>query len=397
MALMETHRANASGRRRTALIVDECAPMRAAIRDLLAPELECEEVEKLEEAIAAAGLRRPRVLICDAPVGGTGPELCRRVRADQCLREVPLILLSADADPDRRAAALEQGADDYLSKPFAPRELLARVRSLVRLDDARQEALRQNRELERAHCELLEAQRQLLESERLATVGGLATELAHAINNPLAVVWAGFEELSELTRGIEAGDIEVVRSDIRGNLERIRSILQRLAVVTDREDRRSAPVDVHAEIDRAVAIAHSRLSRVELRRRCEGPPIIPAPPGYLTQIVAPVLLNAAQAVASVPQPRIEIRTRRVQGGLEIVVEDNGVVIAAEATPQVFDPFLPAADGSGLGLTVCQRLIHRLGGSAQLVSHPGRGTQFRISLPVSDRRPATEAAGRTLFP
>src|SRR5215471_4510703 len=196
MALMETHRANASGRRRTALIVDECAPMRAAIRDLLAPELECEEVEKLEEAIAAAGLRRPRVLICDAPVGGTGPELCRRVRADQCLREVPLILLSADADPDRRAAALEQGADDYLSKPFAPRELLARVRSLVRLDDARQEALRQNRELERAHCELLEAQRQLLESERLATVGGLATELAHAINNPFAVVWAGFEELS---------------------------------------------------------------------------------------------------------------------------------------------------------------------------------------------------------
>jgi C4-dicarboxylate-specific signal transduction histidine kinase len=231
----------------------------------------------------------------------------------------------------------------------------------------------------------------------LATVGGLATELAHAINNPLAVVWAGFEELSEFTRGIEAGDIEVVRSDVRGNLERIRGILQRLAVVTDREDRRGAPVDVHAEIDRAVAIAHSRLRRVELRRRCEGPPTIPAPPGYLTQIVAPVLLNAAEAVASVPQPRIEIRTRRVEGGLEIVVEDNGVGIGAQALPQVLDPFSPAADGYGFGLAVCQRLIQRLGGSAQLVSHAGRGTQFRISLPVSDRRPTTEAAGRSLSP
>ncbi|HME91920.1 MAG TPA: ATP-binding protein [Myxococcaceae bacterium] len=392
---METHRANSSGRRRMALIVDECAPTRAAIRDVLAAELECEEVGKLEQAIAAAGLRRPRVLICDAAIGGTGPELCRRVRADQRLREVPLILLSADTDPDRRAAALEQGADDYLSKPFAPRELLARVRSLVRLDDARQEALRQNLELERAHCELLEAQRQLLESERLATVGGLASELAHAINNPLSVVWAGFEELSELTRGIKAGDIEVVRSDIRGNLERIRGILQRLAVVTDRENRRSAPVDVHAEIDRAVAIAHARLSRVELKRRCEGPPTIEAPPGYLTQIVAPVLLNAAQAVASVAQPRIEIRTRHVEGGLEIVVEDNGVGIGAPSPPQVFDPFLPAADGSGHGLAVCQRLIDRLGGSAQLVSQAGRGTQFRISLPVSGKRPTTEAAGRSL--
>jgi len=394
MTLMEPHRANPSVRRRTALIVDECAPGRAAIRDALAPELECEEVGKLEQAIAAAGLRRPRVLICDAAIAGTGPELCRQVRADQRLREVPLIILSTDSDSDRRAAALEQGADDYLSKPFAARELLARVRSLVRLDDARQEALRQNLELERAHCELLEAQRQLLESERLAIVGGLATELTHAINNPLAVVWAGFEELSELTRGIKAEDIEVVRSDIRGNLERIRGILRRLAVATDPEDRRSAPIDVHAEIDRAVAIAHSRLSRVELKRRCEGPPTIPAPPGYLTQIVAPVLINAAQAVARVPQPRIEIRTRRVEGGLEIVVEDNGVGIGALAPPQVFDPFLPAADGSGFGLAVCQRLIDRLGGSAQLVSQAGRGTQFRISLPVSDKRPTTGAAGRS---
>jgi signal transduction histidine kinase len=133
---------------------------------------------------------------------------------------------------------------------------------------------------------------------------------------------------------------------------------------------------------------------VELKRRCEGPPTIPAPPGYLTQIVAPVLINAAQAVARVPQPRIEIRTRRVEGGLEIVVEDNGVGIGALAPPQVFDPFLPAADGSGFGLAVCQRLIDRLGGSAQLVSQAGRGTQFRISLPVSDKHPTTGAAGRS---
>ncbi len=400
MPPMDRLRPNPSARRRTALIVDQCAAVRAAIRDALTPELDCEEVPQLEQAIAAALSRRPRVLICDAASGGSGGELCRRVRADQGLREVPLILLSTDPDPDGRAVALEEGADDYLSKPFAPRELLARVRCLVRLDDARHEALRQNRELERAHCELLEAQRQLLESERVATADGLAMELAHAINNPLAVVWAGFEEMSELTRGMEGGDIDVVRSDVRGSLERIRSIVQQLAVLDNPEDRQPAPVDVHAEIDRAVAIAHSRLNRVELKRRCEGPPTIPAPPGYLTQIVAPVLLNAAEAVASVPQPRIEIRTRRLEGGLEIVVEDNGVGIGAQALPQVFDPFITmtsAADGSGVGLAVCQRLIDRLGGSAQLVRQAGRGTQFRISLPVSGLRRTAEAPGRSPSP
>ncbi len=396
---MDALRSNPSPRRRTALIVDPCGATRTAIRDALAPELECEEVPQLEQAIAAALSRRPRVLICDAVSGGTAGELCRRVRADQRLREVPLILLSADPDPDGRATALEQGADDYLSKPFAPRELLARVRCLVRLDDAREEALRHNRELERAHRELLETQRQLLEAERVATAGGLAMELAHAINNPLAVVWAGFEEMSELTRGMVGGDIDVVRSDVRGNLERIRGIVQQFAVLAEPEGQR-APVDVHAEIDRAVAIAHCRLNRVELKRRCEGPPTISAPPGYLTQIVAPVLLNAAEAVASVPQPRIEIRTRRLEGGLEIVVEDNGVGIGAQALPQVFDPFLTtqsAADASGIGLAVCQRLIDRLGGSAQLVSQTGRGTQFRISLPVSGLRRTAEARGRSPSP
>src|SRR5215472_17489489 len=118
MSPMEAPRAKPSLRRRTALIVDECAYTRAAIRGVLAPELSCEEVGQLEQAIATALAHRPQLIIADGAIGGTG-ELWRRLRADERLREVPLILLSAKADPDGRATALEQGADEYLSKPFA--------------------------------------------------------------------------------------------------------------------------------------------------------------------------------------------------------------------------------------------------------------------------------------
>jgi C4-dicarboxylate-specific signal transduction histidine kinase len=389
-----TRQSNSTARRRTALIVNDCPALHAMVRDVLASEYDCEVVATAEEAIAAASRRTPEVIISEVVMEGTdGYELCRRIRADRRLHEVPLILLTSNPDPDGRATGLEHGADDYLSAPLRPRELLARVRSLVRLREARQEVLRQNRALERAHDELLQVQRQLLETERLATLGTLATGLAHELNNPLAVVWAGFEQLSESIRhlapscstpGGQAGEISEIGAEVRSGLERIRGIVQQLSMLAAPEEHRRTSVSVHAEIERAVAIAHARLDRVELKRRFEGPQAIQAAPGYLTQILAQVLINAADAVSSVPQPRIEIRTRRADSGLEIVVEDNGTGISAEVVPQIFDPFFTtkaAGQGTGLGLAVCQRFIQRLGGSAQVASQPGRGTHFRLYVPL----------------
>ena len=239
---------NSAPRRRTALIVDDCATLHAMMRDVLEPEYDCESVTSAEEAISVASRQTPDVIISDVVMEGTdGFELCRRIRADRRLHEIPLILLTSNPDPDGRATGLEEGADDYLSKPFRPRELLARVRSLVRLREARQEVLRQNRALERAHEELLTAQRQLLDAERLATLGMLATGLAHEINNPLAVVWAGFEQINESIRPEmalappkpeETAEIDEIRGEVRSGLERIRGIAQKLAMLAAAEDNR---------------------------------------------------------------------------------------------------------------------------------------------------------------
>ena len=385
---------NPLGRRRTALIVDGNAAAQTAIRDVLTSELECEAAGTIEEAMAAASRRTPDLIISDSILkNASGYELCHRIRTDPRWQDIPIIILTSNPDPDARATALEEGADDCLCRPFRPRELLARVRSLMQRRDARQEVLRHNHALERAHEELLQAQLQLLEAERLATMGTIAAGLAHVINNPLSVVWAGFDHLidsvqrtgvgSSPARAEVAGEVEEIRAEVRGGLERIRSIVQQLASLGAPEDHRRVSVSVHEEIDRAVAIANARLGRVELKRSFEGPPEIQATPGYLTQIIAQVLMNAADAVAAQPQPRIEVRTRRTETGLEIVVEDNGKGIAVELVPQIFDPFFttkPAGLGSGLGLALCQRLIQRLGGSVQVASQAGRGTQFLFCVP-----------------
>jgi signal transduction histidine kinase len=389
-----SRQSNLPGRRRAALIVDGCATSQAALRDLLASEYECEAAGTVEEAMAAASHRTPDLIISDSVLKNTnGYELCRRIRTDPRWQDIPLIVLTSSSDPDARATALEEGADDCLCRPFRPRELLARVRALMRLRDARQEVLRHNHALERAHEGLLQAQLQLLEAERLATMGTIAAGLAHVINNPLSVVWAGFDHLldsvqrtvgqSAACRAEVVEEVGEIRAEVRGGLERIRSIVQQLAALGAPEDHRRVSVSVHEEIDRAVGIANARLGRVELKRRFEGPPEIRATPGYLTQIVAQVLINAADAVAAQPQPRIEVRTRRTEAGLEIVIEDNGKGIAVELIPQIFDPFFTtkaAGVGSGLGLALCQRLIQRLGGSVQVASQAGRGTQVLFCVP-----------------
>src|SRR5712664_1255177 len=197
---------NPLGRRRTALIVDGCETAQAAIRDVLASDYECEAAGTVEEAMAAASRRTPDLIISDSMLKNTnGYELCRRIRTDPRWQDIPLIVLTSNPDPDARATALEEGADDCLCRPFRPRELLARVRSLMRLRDARQEVLRHNRALERAHEELFQAQLQLLEAERLATMGTIAAGLAHVINNPLSVIWAGFDHLIDSAQRPAAG------------------------------------------------------------------------------------------------------------------------------------------------------------------------------------------------
>jgi two-component system NtrC family sensor kinase len=254
---------------------------------------------------------------------------------------------------------------------------------------------------ESAHHELLATQRQLLEAEKLATLGTLASGVAHEINNPLAFAIGGVEQLQrsirELTddlpgeaprdRRAVLAEVQEIHQEVRAGLERIRAIVQNLMLLAGSRQTPAAPLDVNAEIERAIAIVQSQLQGIELRRSFQGAPSIQAMPGYITQIVTHLLTNAADAVAAVPQPRIEIAAGPLDGGAEIVVQDNGVGIAPHVLPHVFDPFFttkPAGKGAGLGLCVCHALVRRLGGSASVSSKPHSGARIRIWLPRDAR-------------
>ncbi|HZH03785.1 MAG TPA: ATP-binding protein [Myxococcaceae bacterium] len=380
------------------LVVDDAATVRLQLRQILSTEYRCVCVSSAEAALEECRKEAPDVIVSDVvmePVDGY--ELLRRVRAEPTLTDIPFVLLTSQSDPDGRATGLEGGADDYLPKPVRAREILARVKSLVRLRLAQREILRQKEELSAAHDELLKAQKRLLDAEKLSTLGTLASGVAHEINNPLGFVLSGVGSMvglvSELSEAVtQAGipgmenaltDATDLQAEVKEGLTRIQNIVQKLGLLGDDGKEAAAQViDVRAEIEQALTIAAPQMGRAELVREL-GACRMKVRSGYLTQVALSLVTNALDAVQGVSEPRVAVRLKTGPGdSVELEVEDNGKGIPSELLPRIFEPFFttkPAGKGTGLGLSVCYSLVKRLGGKTSVESHPGQ-TRFRVSLP-----------------
>jgi two-component system NtrC family sensor kinase len=382
--------------RRKVSIVDDAPSVRSYLNQILEDEFECACFADGPSALAAAVLERPDVVVSDLMMEPMdGYELCRRFRAQPEFSETRFILLTSTTDPDGRAQGLEQGADDYLSKPLRPRELLARVRSLLRLQEAREEVLKKNEALALAHGKLLQLQQQLVEAERLAAIGGVAAGVAHEINNPLGFIKSGAQHLIGSVRSL-AGAANPSKSDRADALEDAEDIerdllkgIDRIAAITEGLRKLGSPdappvsVEVESEIDQAISILGPKLSGVVVSKHiAPGRPVC-QPAGCLTQILMNLLSNAVDA-APTAGGQIQVRTRYERDGVELLVEDNGVGIPPAVLGRIFEPFFTtktAGKGAGLGLSVCLTLVTRLGGEIQVTSESGKGTRARVWVPL----------------
>jgi PAS domain S-box-containing protein len=254
-------------------------------------------------------------------------------------------------------------------------------------------------------------QERLRLSDRLAGLGALAAGVAHEVNNPLAYVSANLavldESLERLADAADAGagdaggerrrlaELRQVLREAMDGAARVRGIvrgLRQLAQPSRGEER--VAVDVKTEIEAAVGIARNEIAyrarlRVELP---EGLPEVRAARHELGQVFVNLLVNAAQAIPEGHAQDHEVRIgARAEGGKVVVeVSDTGAGMDASVVAHIFDPFFttkPAGVGTGLGLSVCQGIVTALGGAIEVDSVPGRGTTFRVSLPVQAPQPA----------
>ncbi|HWG48010.1 MAG TPA: response regulator [Gemmataceae bacterium] len=353
-----------------------------------------------------------------------GLELIRQIRGRPTGAYVYIILLTAKAQKQDVIEGLEAGANDFVTKPFDRGELRVRVRAGERIIELEQALAAQNRALR-------ETQAALVQTEKLASLGQLAAGMAHEINNPIAYV---ANNLAVLRRDVPAAlqvfdkyregreplrtvapdlvaeaermekdiDLAYIRDSLPrlferslDGLKRVRDIIKNLRDFARLDEANFKEADLNASLQSTLEIVGHEIKKNAIQMRTDFallPPVL-CHPGKINQVFLNILMNAIQASPS--GAVIEARTRVDETlstfGVAIEFQDNGCGIKPEHLPHLFDPFFttkPVGQGTGLGLSVSYGIIRDHGGIIEVESAVGRGTLFRIRLPL---RPPGETA------
>ncbi|MBI5784429.1 MAG: histidine kinase [Rhodocyclales bacterium] len=291
------------------------------------------------------------------------------------------------------------------------------------LESALRDNERINRDLTREREEqrilikkLEEAHNQLLQSEKLASIGQLAAGVAHEINNPIGFVNSNlgtlknytaqlFELLDEyvqaesklpaetvqrLATAKQTADLDFVREDMTSLIAesmdgtaRVRRIVQDLRDFSRPGDSEWKSVDLHTCIDSTLNVVWNEIKfKAEVVREFGQLPPVECLPFQLNQVFLNLLVNAAQAIPE--RGTITLLTACDGDHVSISVADTGTGMPPEVRDRIFDPFFttkPVGKGTGLGLSVAYGIIEKHGGRIDVDTAPGKGTTFTIRLPV----------------
>ncbi|HZH14295.1 MAG TPA: ATP-binding protein [Archangium sp.] len=343
------------------------------------------------------------------------PMACVSLDGRACIRELNLT----------GASLLQRERSHLLGQPFAPfvepqdlnrflqhvrrcllgetlsTELTLRVgkdRRLVRLHSAPFDGGESSGQLCRTALlditELRQMQLRLSLTERLATVGTLAAGVAHELNNPLSFVLGSLQ--LAVRRLFDPSGSEPEKTDAllkhltdaRVGAERIQSIVRDLGTFSHPDERPPAPIDVRQVLDLSVKMALGEVRhRAQVVREYGPVPDVLADGSRLGQVFINLLVNAAQAIPEGHADRHEIRLRTWAEERTVCVEvqDTGHGIPPELLGRIFDPFFTTkavGKGIGLGLSISHGLVTALGGELSVESELGRGSVFRVRLPMA---------------
>jgi two-component system, NtrC family, sensor kinase len=232
-------------------------------------------------------------------------------------------------------------------------------------------------------ADLQEAQAQLIQAEKLASVGTLAAGIAHEVNNPLQAIALDLESAIE---DVEAKLPEVYDALVRtqSSVDRITRIVKGLLAFARPTKPELEAVDLNQAVKEMLTLARRELEdkRVSVRTDLKASQVVKGSADQLMQVFLNLVLNARDAMPN--GGKLTVSTYDEDGFVALCVRDTGMGIEPDAISQLFDPFYTTkASGTGLGLAVSYGIIQSHEGRIEVQSEPGKGTEFIVQLPVME--------------
>lgn len=336
-----------------------------------------------QECLEKLGTHPVDVVVSDVKMPGMdGIELLHQIKSHHAETEV--ILLTGYASSCDGVEGIKAGAFDYLQKPVEFEQLLRKIKQafnkIERVKKLRHEADFRSR-----------MEQQMAAAERLASIGTLASGVAHEINNPLAIIneSVGYMQMllnrEEMATMPRKKDFRMALGKIETAIERARRITHQLLGTVRKQDAVIfLEIDIQQLIDESFDLVRQEASRktIALDRQSDATEVkIWCDPYQLRQVLINLLTNAIHASSQNGQIRILVENKG--DFVQITIRDNGTGIPSENLDKIFEPFFTTKEpgkGTGLGLFVTRGIIEKLGGSIDIKSKLGEGTDVCISLP-----------------
>ena len=355
-------------------------------------------------------------------------------RIDLTSRQIASSIEAALDEKDRwRAYLLAYAAALLLGVGYlALRVLRAQAQLRIANQELENRVAERTRDLSRALQQLKESEAQLVQTEKMSSLGQLVAGVAHEINTPLAYVKNSVanvrDRLSDLGDAVEQserllamlesespspeelqqafgalslrlrqlseqqvlGDLDTLTSDGLHGIEQIAELVTNLRNFARLDRSRVASFNLNDSVRAVLLMARPMLRDIDVERHLAEIPSITCSPSQVNQVLLNLVTNSAQAIDK-ERGHITITTRR-EGSDRVAIEvaDNGCGISAEHLPRIFDPFFTTKDvgtGTGLGLSISYKIVSEHGGRIDVRSRPGEGATFVVTLPI---KPPVEA-------
>ena len=326
------------------LVADDEPDMLRFLKSQLEEHYQVLEAVDGQQAIEKASQFLPDVILLDMMMPEKdGLQACKEIRERTPTASIPVIIITARADEETKMAALSAGASDFLPKPFSTTELHVRVKNLAESYAYQRKLSKQNVLLENTIEQLKETETQLVQTEKLASLGRMSAGIIHEINNPLNFATTGLYTLRSLGKQLPATDqpdFEEIVTDVEDGLKRVIAIVSDLRSFCHHDDTQVAEVDAAEAVEAALRfLSHECREKVTIEKRLPAGLTLLANRNKLIQVMVNLLQNSLDALNAKAfvgeQPTIWIDGEAGPDQNTLRIRDNGTGLP----PRIWTRFL----------------------------------------------------------